>query len=74
MPFVSSSQEGANCEFECHNAIVFDSLSTKECEAFSNVSVLVFTLKTDRFQDAPFSNLCIFVSVFEKLRFHSGAM
>ena len=37
--FCSSCHEGANREFECHNAIVFDSLSTKECEAFSNVSV-----------------------------------
>ena len=56
------------------NAIVMNSLSTKEFEAFSDVSVLVSELKTDRFQNAPFSNLCVFVSVFEKLRFHSGAM
>ena len=34
MPFVSSCQESAIREFECHNAIVFNSLSTKECEAF----------------------------------------
>ena len=35
---------------------------------------LVLTLKTDRFQNAPFSNLCVFISVFVKLRFHSDAM
>ena len=35
---------------------------------------LAFTLKTDRFQNAPFSNLCVFIRVFEQLRFHSRAM
>ena len=34
---------------------------------------LAFTLKMDRFQNAPFSNSCVFISVFEKPRFHSGA-
>ena len=55
------------------NAIVINSQLTKECDAFSNVSVFGFTLKTDRFQNAPFSNLCVFTSVFEKLRFYNGA-
>ena len=41
---------------------------------FKCLRILVFTLKTDRFQNAPFSNLCVFISVFEMLRFHSGAM
>ena len=56
------------------NAIVIKSLLTKECAAFSDVSVLAFILKTDRIQNAPFSNLCVFISVFEKPHFHSGTM
>ena len=30
---------------------------------------LAVTLKTDRFQKAPFSNLCVFIGVFKMLRF-----
>ena len=68
-PFVASSQKGSNRDFEWHCS---NSLLTKECEALSYVSVLAFTLKAD--QNAPFSNFCIFISVFEQLRFYSGAM
>ena len=74
MPFVSSCQEGANREFECHNAIVFNSLQQSNVKRFQMSPFFVFTLKTDRFQNAAFSNLCFFIGVFEKLRFHSGAM
>ena len=48
------------------NAIVINSLSTKELKHSQMSPFLVFTLKTDRFQNAPFSTLCVFVSVFEK--------
>ena len=51
--------------------IVINSILTKECKAFQMSPFLMFTLKTDRFQKAPFSNLCIFISIFEKLRFHA---
>ena len=51
------------------NAIVINSLLTKENERFQMSPFLSFTLKTDRFQNAPFSPLCVFI----KLRFHSGA-
>ena len=57
------------------NAIVINSLLKKECAAFSNVSVFgVFTLKTGHFQSAPFSNISVFISFFDEIRFHSGAM
>ena len=61
MPFVSSCQEGAKYEFERHNAIVFDSLPTKECEAFLNVSV--FGVHTE---NGSFSKH----TVFKFMRFH----
>ena len=51
-------------------------LLTKEyVKSFQISPFFVFTLKTDRFQNAPFSDLglCVFISVFEKLRFHSEA-
>ena len=51
------------------NAIVINSLLTKECAVFSNVSFFGVHLKTDRFQNELFSNLCIFVSVSEKAPF-----
>ena len=41
-------------------------LWTKECAAFSNVSVFGVHIEIDRFQNAPFSNLCVINSVFEK--------
>ena len=58
------------------SAIVINSLLAKECAAFSNLSVLALTLKTDRFQNAPFSDIsvCVFISGFEKLHFYNGAM
>ena len=46
------------------NTIVINSPLTKECAAFQMSPFLAFTLKTDRFQNAPFSNLCVFISVF----------
>ena len=56
------------------NAIVMNSLSTKECEAFSNVSIFGVHTENGSFSKRTASNLCVFISVFEKLRFHSGAM
>ena len=56
------------------NVIVINSLLAKECEPFLDVSAFGFTLKTDRFQNAPFSNSCVFISVFEKPRFQRIAM
>ena len=56
------------------NIIVINSMLTKECEFFQMFPFLVLTLKMDCFQNAPFSNLWVFLSVFEKLRFQSGAM
>ena len=48
------------------NAIVINSLLTKEyVQRFQMSPFLASTLKTDRFQNAPFSNLCVFISVFE---------
>ena len=47
------------------NTIVINSILTKECESFGNVSVFgvrTFTLKTDRFQNV--------ATVFEFMRFH----
>lgn len=35
---------------------------------------LAFRLKPNSFQNSPFSNLCIFISVFERLGFYGGAM
>ena len=54
--------------------IVINSLLTKECEAFSNVSVFGVHTENGSFQNGPLSHLCVFISVFEKLRFHSGVM
>ena len=51
------------------NATVINSLSTKERAAFSNVSV--FGVHNE---NGSFSNIWIFISVFEKLHFHSGEM
>ena len=51
------------------NAIIINSVLTRECDAFSNVPV--FGVHTE---NGSFSDLCIFISDFEKLRFHSGAM
>ena len=68
--FVSSCQEGTNAIMPLYS-IAFQQRNLKR---FQMSPILVLTLKTDRFQNAPFSNLCVFISVFEKLRFHSGAM
>ena len=48
------------------NTIATNSILTKECEALSASPFLAFTLKMDRFQNAPFSNLCVFISVFKE--------
>ena len=56
------------------NVIVINSLLTKDVQRFQMSPFLVFTMKTDRFQNALFSNLCVFISVSEKPRFHSGAI
>ena len=69
MAFVNICHKWANGDSEC---TVINILLTKECAAFSKVSA--FGVHTDRFQNAQFSNLFVFISVFEKLRFHSGAM
>ena len=53
------------------NAIVINSLLTKECVAFSNVSV--FGVHT-AFAKRTVFRFMRFISVFEKFRFHSGAM
>ena len=48
-----------------------------ECEAFLDVSVFGVYTETDRYQNdqnAPFSYICVFISVFEKLCFDSEAM
>ena len=45
------------------NTIVINSILTKQCDAFSNVSV--FGLKMDCFQSTLFSNSCLFI-VFSK--------
>ena len=65
----------------CYRTIVLKSLAveTKDflilplsyVKRFQMSPFLAFTLKTDRFQTAPFSNLCVFISVFEQLRFCS---
>ena len=52
-------------------SIAFQQRSLKR---FQTSPFKVSILKTDRFKRAPFSNLCIYISVFERLRFHSGAM
>ena len=63
-PFVDSCQKGP---IATSSAVAINSPPTKEFE-MSPPPFLTFTLKTDHFQSAPFSNLCVFISVFEKLR------
>ena len=63
-----------NVAFVSLNAIVMNSLSKKECAGFSNISVFGVHTENGSFSNALFSNLCVFISVFEKLRFDSGAM
>ena len=72
MPFVNSCHKKA--PIATLNTIVINSRLTKECAAFSNVSVFGVQTETDHFQNASFSNLCVFISVFVKLPFHRGAM
>ena len=56
------------------NSIAINDLSTKEFETFSNVSVFVVHTENGSFSKRTISNLFVFVGVFEKLRFHSGAV
>ena len=59
-PFVSSYQK-----IQSQVSMPLQSTAyTKEHEAFSNISVVAFTQKTDHFQNKSFSNLCVLVSVF----------
>ena len=55
------------------NAIVINGLNTG-VKHFQMSPFLVFTQKTDRFQNSAFSGLFVFISIFEYLRFHSGAL
>ena len=53
------------------NAIVINSLATKECDSFSNVSVFGVQTENGSFSKRTVFNLMRFISVFEKLHFHS---
>ena len=55
------------------NTILIISLLTKECAPFSNVSAFGVHTENGSFSK-PFSNSCVFIGVFEKLCFHSGAI
>ena len=63
-PFVNSCQQGANRDLNA--IIVIKGLLAKECAAFSNVSIFGLHTENGSFQNAPFSNLSVFISVFEK--------
>ena len=54
--FVSSCQEDPNHEFECH--CNQQSINNRNVKRFQMSPFLAFALKMDRFQNAPFSNLC----------------
>ena len=56
------------------NAIVIKSLLTKECAAFSNVSVFGAHTENGSFSKHTVLKFMRFFSVFEKPRFNSGVM
>ena len=66
--FVDICQKGANRNFECH--CNQQTINRGMSSAFKCLRFLAFALKTDRFQNAPFSNLYISISAFEKIRFY----
>ena len=71
MPLLAAAEKASIASL---NTIVMISLSTKEFAAFLSVSMFGVTLKTDHFHDAQLSKLHVFITAFQKLRFHSGAM
>ena len=59
----------ADFEWHCDNGLLTTNGKRFQMSPFS-----AFTLKTDRFKNALFSNLCIFISIFEQLRPYTEAM
>ena len=68
---VCSCRKGANHEFVCY---CNHQPAHRNLKRFQRSQFLAFTLKTDLFQNAPFPDCCVFISVFEIFRFHGGAI
>ena len=69
--FVDSCQKGTNHDFECH---CNQQPINKECETFSSASISGVHTKRGLFSKHTVFKFMRFVSVFEKLYFHRGAM